>query len=90
MNRKSFSSDREKSSSFECGFDGNKRKKKPFSFRFFYLLIIFLIFDIELSLFLVLPFNLLKFNIFLKLVVILCLVVLIVGLIEEWRRGTLK
>lgn len=83
MKRNLFSNNRERSSSFECGFDGNKRNQNPFSFRFFYLLIIFLIFDIELSLFLVLPFKLVFFKFFLKIVVYLCLIVLILGLLEE-------
>lgn len=40
--------DRKKTSPFECGFDIRDTSRKPFSIRFFRILIIFLVFDVEL------------------------------------------
>ncbi|MCL4130921.1 UNVERIFIED_CONTAM: hypothetical protein GTU68_029997 [Idotea baltica] len=42
---------------FECGFLPFKVSRIPFSIRFFFLLILFVIFDLEISLFLQLPFQ---------------------------------
>ena len=49
--------EREKITPFECGFTPIKKSRTPFSLRFFIITLIFLIFDIEVSL--VLPIGLL-------------------------------
>lgn len=50
-----FYSNREKGRRFECGFDKKSNSFIPFSLRFFFLLLLFLVFDIELTLLLQLP-----------------------------------
>nr|YP_010944280.1 NADH dehydrogenase subunit 3 [Perforatus perforatus]WLW42151.1 NADH dehydrogenase subunit 3 [Perforatus perforatus] len=82
--------DREKVSPFECGFDPKNTSRIPFSIRFFLIAIVFLIFDIEISI--LLPLGLITNSIppilwmsaggmFLFLVT--------VGLYYEWKESTL-
>jgi len=88
--RKKFISSREKSSPFECGFDPKDKARIPFSLRFFIIIIIFLIFDVEISILLELPYQLdfCKFKGRLGLIIFIW--ILLLGTLEEWRRGVLK
>nr|AXS66423.1 NADH dehydrogenase subunit 3 [Cucujoidea sp. 32 KM-2017] len=83
--------DREKSSPFECGFDPKNNARLPFSLQFFLIAIIFLIFDVEITL--LLPFiiimnysNLTTYY----LIILMFSVILIMGLYHEWNQGALQ
>nr|YP_009427779.1 NADH dehydrogenase subunit 3 [Godlewskia godlewskia]ASU96530.1 NADH dehydrogenase subunit 3 [Godlewskia godlewskia] len=83
-------SDREKNSPFECGFDPIKSARLPFSLRFFLLAIIFLIFDVEIVLlFPVLASMPSMFSLSTLIGSSLFLVILMIGLIHEWKEGSL-
>nr|QIT06536.1 NADH dehydrogenase subunit 3 [Sminthurides bifidus] len=84
------SKQREKISSFECGFDPKSLARLPFSLHFFLIALIFLIFDVEITL--ILPFPILMsksysstmFFLFLFFVLVLTL-----GVFLEWKDGAL-
>nr|YP_009122999.1 NADH dehydrogenase subunit 3 [Strigamia maritima]AJK90883.1 NADH dehydrogenase subunit 3 [Strigamia maritima] len=83
-------SDREKMSPFECGFEPMKSARLPFSLRFFLVALIFLIFDVEISLLLPLPL-IMKITPLHPLIYtsILFLIILTAGLFYEWNSGAL-
>nr|QVX31169.1 NADH dehydrogenase subunit 3 [Gesiella jameensis] len=82
---------REKQSPFECGFDPNKNARIPFSLRFFLLVVIFLVFDVEIVLLLPSPFLYMYFMSMKTLnTIIMFILILIMGLIHEWNEGSLE
>jgi len=89
VNIKEFIYLRRKASTFECGYDLKNQSRKPFSLRFFLIVIVFLVFDIELSLLLKLPLK--RFLLFMneRLLIIFIFIILLFGIVEEWRRGLL-
>lgn len=90
ISRKNFIYVREKSRPFECGFDPKSKARIPFSLRFFIIIIIFLIFDVEISLLLQVPFEFGEKYFGNRLIFLLFLWILIAGTMEEWRRGVLN
>nr|YP_009441805.1 NADH dehydrogenase subunit 3 [Eucinetus haemorrhoidalis]AOY39389.1 NADH dehydrogenase subunit 3 [Eucinetus haemorrhoidalis] len=83
--------DREKSSPFECGFDPYMSTRLPFSLHFFLIALIFLIFDVEITLLLPIIFimkftNLMNFS----MISFLFLFLLLIGLFHEWKQGALN
>nr|YP_010729351.1 NADH dehydrogenase subunit 3 [Sternolophus rufipes]WED07056.1 NADH dehydrogenase subunit 3 [Sternolophus rufipes] len=90
LSKKTFS-DREKNSPFECGFDPKSSSRLPFSLQFFLIAIIFLIFDVEITL-------LLPFIVTMKLanvsnylmILFFFLFILLLGLYHEWNQGALN
>nr|YP_010596283.1 NADH dehydrogenase subunit 3 [Tropiometra macrodiscus]WAJ60708.1 NADH dehydrogenase subunit 3 [Tropiometra macrodiscus] len=84
--------DSQKSSPYECGFDPLNSARVPFSFRFFLVAILFLLFDLEIALLFPLPYS---FTIFLDQVLVVFLsfffiYLLTIGLVYEWVNGGLN
>nr|YP_010535369.1 NADH dehydrogenase subunit 3 [Amblyomma hebraeum]QLD96939.1 NADH dehydrogenase subunit 3 [Amblyomma hebraeum]QLD96952.1 NADH dehydrogenase subunit 3 [Amblyomma hebraeum]UYB77930.1 NADH dehydrogenase subunit 3 [Amblyomma hebraeum] len=81
---------KEKLSPFECGFDPFSLSRVPFSLKFFFIAIIFLIFDVEIII--ILPYPLLMFNKNLTLIFSFILINLIIlfGLLYEWKSGMIE
>nr|YP_010535837.1 NADH dehydrogenase subunit 3 [Luprops yunnanus]UYB79049.1 NADH dehydrogenase subunit 3 [Luprops yunnanus] len=88
--KKTFS-DREKSSPFECGFDPKSTTRLPFSIQFFLIAIIFLIFDVEITLLFPIIISLNFSNIMMySMVTSIFIIILIIGLAHEWKQGALN
>nr|ACA21294.1 NADH dehydrogenase subunit 3 [Shinkaia crosnieri] len=83
--------DREKNSPYECGFNPKESARIPFSLRFFLIAVIFLIFDVEITLILPLAYIIQLSNIFSWLITgILFIFILLFGLYYEWNQGALE
>nr|YP_009253804.1 NADH dehydrogenase subunit 3 [Orisarma sinense]ALK01292.1 NADH dehydrogenase subunit 3 [Orisarma sinense] len=83
--------DREKNSPYECGFDPKGSARLPFSLRFFLIAVIFLIFDVEITLLLPIASTLSLTNIFSWFFTsIVFLFILLFGLYYEWFQGALN
>nr|YP_010160586.1 NADH dehydrogenase subunit 3 [Lissocarcinus arkati]QRH17777.1 NADH dehydrogenase subunit 3 [Lissocarcinus arkati] len=83
--------DREKNSPYECGFDPKGSARLPFSLRFFLIAVIFLIFDVEITLLLPIASISNIANIFSWMFTsILFLAILLLGLYYEWIQGALE
>nr|YP_010010564.1 NADH dehydrogenase subunit 3 [Psylliodes chlorophana]QOH99583.1 NADH dehydrogenase subunit 3 [Psylliodes chlorophana]QOK35984.1 NADH dehydrogenase subunit 3 [Psylliodes punctifrons] len=88
---KKTSYDREKSSPFECGFDPKMSARMPFSLHFFLIAIIFLIFDVEITLLLPLILTIKICNIFnYTFILTTFIMILLLGLYHEWMQGALN
>nr|ARH54925.1 NADH dehydrogenase subunit 3 [Ceutorhynchus parvulus] len=90
LSKKSFK-DREKTSPFECGFDPKNLARLPFSLQFFLIAIIFIIFDVELTL--LLPIILItKFSNTMNMMMSMFsfILILILGLLHEKNQGSLN
>nr|YP_010950995.1 NADH dehydrogenase subunit 3 [Thienemanniella triangula]WML69336.1 NADH dehydrogenase subunit 3 [Thienemanniella triangula] len=83
--------DREKISPFECGFDPMNSSRIPFSIRFFLITIIFLIFDVEITL--ILPIiTMMKTSNLMHWMIssLIFFFILLIGLFHEWSQGALN
>nr|QEJ81381.1 NADH dehydrogenase subunit 3 [Pygoluciola qingyu] len=83
--------DREKSSPFECGFDPKSSARMPFSLQFFLIAMIFLIFDVEITLLLplVITMKITSITSF-SMVTLIFIIILLIGLYHEWNQGALN
>nr|AXS65576.1 NADH dehydrogenase subunit 3 [Cleroidea sp. 4 KM-2017] len=84
-------SDREKNSPFECGFDPKSNARMPFSLHFFLIAVIFLIFDVEITLLFPLIMTM-KISMILNfsLMAIFIILILLIGTYHEWNQGALN
>nr|WJW73287.1 NADH dehydrogenase subunit 3 [Pygoluciola sp.] len=83
--------DREKSSPFECGFDPKSSARMPFSLQFFLIAMIFLIFDVEITLLLPLVITMKITSIMsFSMVTLIFIIILLIGLYHEWNQGALN
>nr|YP_010586140.1 NADH dehydrogenase subunit 3 [Dolophilodes bellatulus]UZZ43889.1 NADH dehydrogenase subunit 3 [Dolophilodes bellatulus] len=84
-------SDREKNSPFECGFNPSYFTRMPFSMHFYLITVIFLIFDIEITILLPLFY---MFNISNKMLFMFTstffISILTGGLYHEWNQKILN
>nr|YP_010626135.1 NADH dehydrogenase subunit 3 [Inocellia hainanica]WBK02959.1 NADH dehydrogenase subunit 3 [Inocellia hainanica] len=82
--------DREKNSPFECGFDPMNSARIPFSMHFFLIAVIFLIFDVEITLIfpLIMVFNFSMLNNWI-LINLFFMIILLLGIYHEWNQGAL-
>nr|YP_009338133.1 NADH dehydrogenase subunit 3 [Trichodes sinae]ANG08448.1 NADH dehydrogenase subunit 3 [Trichodes sinae] len=83
--------DREKNSPFECGFDPKSSARVPFSLHFFLIAMIFLIFDVEITLIfpLIMIMNISNMmNYF--MISSFFIFILLIGLYHEWNQGALN
>nr|YP_009995499.1 NADH dehydrogenase subunit 3 [Ochthebius uniformis]QNP09954.1 NADH dehydrogenase subunit 3 [Ochthebius uniformis] len=90
LSKKTFM-DREKSSPFECGFDPKSAARLPFSIQFFLVAVIFLIFDVEITLLIPLIMILKITNLIMYLSIsMFFFFILLLGLYHEWNQGALN
>nr|BDE56939.1 NADH dehydrogenase subunit 3 [Aquatica lateralis] len=83
--------DREKSSPFECGFDPKYSARVPFSLQFFLIAMIFLIFDVEITLLLPLVITMKITSIMtFSMITAMFILILLMGLYHEWIQGALN
>nr|WON66088.1 NADH dehydrogenase subunit 3 [Anotylus sp. 'Oxytelopsis' 1 HFZ-2023b] len=83
--------DREKNSPFECGFDPKNSARLPFSLHFFLIAIIFLIFDVELTLLIPFILTIKMLNLYNFLMMFLSFIIILLGgLYHEWNQGALN
>lgn len=73
--------------SYECGFDLISWTRNLFSYRFFLISILFLIFDVEIALILPIPYY---SGIIIRLGFIIFISILILGLLYEYNYGILE
>nr|WMQ52328.1 NADH dehydrogenase subunit 3 [Ceutorhynchus albosuturalis] len=90
MSKKSFK-DREKTSPFECGFDPKNLARLPFSLQFFLIAIIFVIFDVELTLLLPIILIMKYSNLTYMMMSFSCFILILLwGLMHEKNQGSLN
>jgi len=81
---------KEKISTFECGFDPRREARLPFSIHFFLIALIFLIFDVEITIILPIPIIIEMINKNIWIIInLIFLLILTLGTLHEWKEGAL-
>lgn len=82
---------REELTSYECGFEHNNLSRVPFSMRYFYLTLIFLLFDLEIILLLFSPLvTFFSMGLVSVSIIVFFILFLFLGLLFEWSDGRLE
>nr|AZL93392.1 NADH dehydrogenase subunit 3 [Platygaster sp. ZJUH_2016026] len=82
---------REKLSTFECGFSNMSKPRLPFSIQFFFISIIFLIFDVEMTILFPTIMNMNFINLsYWMLSSMIMFTILLLGLFFEWINNLIK
>jgi NADH-quinone oxidoreductase subunit A len=79
----------EKTSGYECGFDPFSDAREPFYVKFYLISILFIIFDVEIVFFFPFIFSLLFIKIYGIYIMYIFLVILGIGFVYEWKKGSL-
>ena len=81
--------DPEKLSAYECGFEAFSDSRIQFDVRFYLVAILFIIFDLEIAFLFPWAISLGKIGLLGFVSMMICLVILTVGFIYEWKKGAL-
>ena len=82
--------DAAKLSPYECGFDAFEDSRMRFDVRYYLVAILFIIFDLEIAFLFPWAVSLDAIGGFGLVAMGICLAVLVVGFIYEWRKGALE
>ena len=82
--------DREKLSSYECGFEPFEDSRVKFDVRYYLVAILFIVFDLEIAFLFPWAVALAQIGTFGLCAMGIFLLILIVGFIYEWKRGALE
>jgi NADH-quinone oxidoreductase subunit A len=82
--------DRRKLSTYECGFDPKGDTRGTFSISFYLTAMLFIIFDLEITFLIPWAITLKETRLLGFLSMFVFLMVLVIGLIYEWRKGALE
>jgi NADH-quinone oxidoreductase subunit A len=84
------SKDKEKLSTYECGFEPFEDARMKFDVRYYLVAILFIIFDLEIAFLFPWAVSLDTIGLFGLLAMGVFLAVLVVGFIYEWKKGALE
>ena len=80
---------KDKLSSYECGFDPFIDAREPFYVKFYLIAILFIIFDVEIIYFFPFIFSIMQISYIGLFVMYIFLVILGIGFMYEWKKGSL-
>jgi len=82
--------DRDGVRAYECGFEQCASARVVFSFRYFYLTLVFLLFDLEIIFMMIIGYYIFSISFFFGFIIfVIFILILYLGLFFEWGIGTL-
>ena len=82
--------DPEKLSAYECGFEAFEDSRMKFDVRYYLVAILFIVFDLEIAFLFPWAVSLREIGVFGIASMGICLAVLVVGFVYEWKKGALE